>query len=141
MHLLFMTVLGRSTLVAALAVLATACGRQASPPAPSPATSAPAAATTPSPPPATDKWLGKWTGPEGTFLQLAGGGGKYEVTVRNLDGPRTFPGSAEGDRVVFERDGVKESLRATNGAETGMKWLDGKSDCLTVRAGEGYCRD
>ena len=90
---------------------------------------------------AADKWLGKWGGPEGTFLQLAGGNGKYEVTIQNLDGPRTFQGNAVGDQIEFERNGMKESLRATNGAETGMKWLSEKSNCLTVRAGEGYCRD
>lgn len=101
-------------------------------------TPAPSAA---SPAPAADKWPGKWIGPEGTFLQIVGGNGKYEVTVRNLDGPRTFQGQAVGDRLEFERDGVREAIRATNGAETGMKWLSEKTDCLTVRAGEGYCRD
>ena len=99
-----------------------------------------AGASTPAAP-ATDAWLGQWNGPEGTYLQLAGSGGQYEVTIRNLDGPRTFPGKAAGERIEFERDGVKESLRATNGAETGMKWLSEKKNCLTVRAGEGYCRD
>ena len=88
-----------------------------------------------------DKWLGKWNGPEGTFLHLAGGKGKYEVTIQNLDGPRTFQGNAAGNQIEFERNGLKESLHATNGAETGMKWLSEKSNCLTVRAGEGYCRD
>jgi hypothetical protein len=105
----------------------------ASPPTASPAPKAAA--------PATDQWVGQWNGPEGTFLALAGAGGQYEVTVRNLDGPRTFAGTTVGDRIEFQRDGVKESVRATNGAETGMKWLAGKSNCLTVRAGEGYCRD
>ncbi len=103
-------------------------------PAPAPTPAAPA--------PATDAWLGQWNGPEGTYLRLAGSGGQYEVTIRNLDGPRTFPGKAAGDeRIEFERDGVKESLRATHGAETGMKWLSEKKSCLTVRSGEGYCRD
>ncbi len=91
--------------------------------------------------PAVDQWLGKWNGPEGTFLQLAGGNGTYEVTIQNLDGPRTFKATAAGDRFEFERDGVRESVRASNGAETGMKWLSEKKDCLTVKAGEGYCRD
>ena len=91
--------------------------------------------------PVADKWLGKWSGPEGTFLQIVRSNGKYEVIIQNLDGPRTFQGQAAGDHVEFERDSVKESLRATNGAETGMKWLSEKSNCLTVRAGEGYCRD
>jgi hypothetical protein len=88
----------------------------------------------------TDKWVGQWNGPEGTFLRITGANGKYEVTVRNLDGPRSFAGSAAQGRIEFERDGVKESLRATDGAGTGMKWLADKSDCLMVRAGEGYCR-
>lgn len=87
-----------------------------------------------------DKWLGQWNGPEGTFLRIAGGKGRYEVTVRNLDGPRSFPGLAADNRIEFERDGVKESLQATDGQGTGMKWLAGKSDCLVIRPGEGYCR-
>ncbi len=89
----------------------------------------------------TDEWLGKWDGPEGTFLQLNGGDGKYEIIIQNLDGPLTFQGVASGNQIEFKRDGVKESLHASNGAETGMKWLSEKSNCLTVRAGEGYCRD
>lgn len=88
-----------------------------------------------------DAWLGKWNGPEGTYLQLDGGDGQYEVTIQNLDGPATFQGTAVGDQVTFERNGVKETIRASNGVETGMKWLSEKSDCLTVRPGEGYCRD
>ena len=88
-----------------------------------------------------DKWLGKWSGPEGTFIQLIGGNGKYEVTVQNLDGPRVYQGKASGNQIEFDRDGVKESLRATDGVQTGMKWLSEKSNCLTVRTGEGYCRD
>ncbi len=90
---------------------------------------------------ATDKWLGQWNGPEGTFLKLEGGKGKYQVTIQNLDGPRTFSGRAADDEIQVERDGVKETIRATNGVETGMKWLAGKTDCLTIKAGEGYCRD
>lgn len=89
---------------------------------------------------ATDKWLGQWNGPEGTFLRLEGGQGKYEITIQNLDGPRTFQGSAVGAQIQFERDGAKESIRATNGRETGMKWLSDKADCLTIHPGEGYCR-
>ncbi|HEY6530208.1 MAG TPA: hypothetical protein VIZ65_16085 [Cellvibrionaceae bacterium] len=88
-----------------------------------------------------DKWLGKWNGPEGTFLQLDGGNGTYEIIIQNLDGPRSFRGIAAGNQIEFERDGVKEFLHASNGMETGMKWLSDKSNCLTVRAGEGYCRD
>ena len=90
---------------------------------------------------ATDRWLGQWNGPEGTFLRLDGGKGRYEITIQNLDGPRTYQGRAAGAQVKFERDGTKETIRATSGAEPGMKWLTDKSDCLTIRHGEGYCRD
>lgn len=127
-----------ATLFAVATLAAAGCkDRAVDSPITSPAeTAAPVSAA-----PVAEKWLGKWTGPEGTFLQLAGGNGQYEVTIQNLDGPRTFPGTAVGDRLEFERDGVRESVRATNGAQTGMKWLSEKKDCLTVKAGEGYCRD
>ncbi|MES2324016.1 MAG: hypothetical protein V4633_17295 [Pseudomonadota bacterium] len=87
-----------------------------------------------------NKLMGRWTGPEGTFLLLAGANGKYAVTIRNLDGPRTFEGSGTGDTIAFERDGKLETIRATDGAATGMKWLADKKECITIQAGEGYCR-
>ena len=131
------TILRSSIACATLALLVTGCDSRDSGSAQVVAVSS--SGTTSAP--VADNWLGKWSGPEGTFLQLAGGNGKYEVTIQNLDGPRTFQGQAAGNHIEFERNGVKESLRATNGAETGMKWLSEKSSCLTVRAGEGYCRE
>jgi hypothetical protein len=89
----------------------------------------------------TDAWLGRWTGPEGTFLALEGGSGRYEITIQNLDGPRVFEGFAAGAEIRFERDGLMKRIRATDGVATGMKWLSDKSNCLTIRSGEGYCRD
>jgi len=91
--------------------------------------------------PTTDAWIGRWNGPEGTYLNIAGANGAYEITIMDLDNARTFAGVAMGDHVEFERDGIKESLRPTDGNTTGMKWLAGKADCLTVKTGEGYCRD
>jgi hypothetical protein len=89
----------------------------------------------------TDAWLGQWNGPEGTFLRLEGGKGKYVVTIQNLDGSQTYQGSTNDAQIQFDRNGVKETIRITNGAETGMKWLSDKASCLTIRLGEGYCRD
>lgn len=88
----------------------------------------------------TDLWLGKWTGVEGTFLKLAGGDGIYEITIQNLDGLSTYQGKAAGKEIVFERNEEAVSIHATDGDGTGMKWLSGKSNCLTVVVGEGYCR-
>jgi len=90
--------------------------------------------------PAADAWTGTWTGPEGTFLQIAGSRGRYEITIKDLDAARSYQGEAAGDRIVFSRDGIEETVRATTGTETGMKWLADKQECLTVRPGEGYCR-
>jgi hypothetical protein len=89
----------------------------------------------------TDTWAGRWNGPEGTYLTIAGADGVYEITIKDLDAARTFGGSAAGNRIEFRRDGVEESIRATNGDGTGMKWLAGKTNCLTIKLGEGYCRD
>ena len=88
-----------------------------------------------------DDWVGRWNGPEGTYLHVAVANGGYEITIMDLDNARTFKGSEARDHIDFERDGTKESLRSTDGNGTGMKWLAGKADCLTVKTGEGYCRD
>lgn len=74
-------------------------------------------------------------------MQITGGAGKYVITIQNLDGPRTFQGRTEGNEIEFKRDDVKYSLHASTGIETGMKWLSEKYNCVTVAAGEGYCRD
>jgi hypothetical protein len=117
---------GGATLLLAASLLVPACGE------------APPRST---PSPATDRWLGRWNGPEGAYLRLLRETDEYQVILVHLDGERTVVGRGGGDRIHFERDGVRESIRATDGAGTGMKWLAGKSDCLVVRPGEGYCRD
>lgn len=109
-------------------------------PADDPAASPPPAAVTPGTPP-TDRWIGQWDGPEGTSLVIGGRDGVYELVISNLDGARRFDGRAEGERIAFTRDGTEEFLRATNGLDTGMKWLSDKTQCLTIRSGEGFCRD
>ncbi len=87
------------------------------------------------------EWEGRWLGPEGTWLEIARADDTWMVTIRNLDAARTFPATVAGKSLAFQSDGVNESLRATDGAGTGMKWLAGKSTCLVVRPGEGFCRD
>jgi hypothetical protein len=88
-----------------------------------------------------DSWVGNWTGPEGTSLAIAKQEVGYELTITNLDGPRSFHGVAAQDVLQFERDGVVQTVHAGDGAATGMKWLAGRKHCLVVKAGEGYCRD
>lgn len=128
-----------------MALLVGGCSRKDVPsPSPSPSRdSTPVAAGAASTPPLAvpQDWLGRWDGPEGTYLQIVDSGeGRYDVTIKDLDRARSFPGIAGTDHLYFERDGVQERIRATDGAATGMKWLAEKSKCLTVKAGEGYCR-
>ncbi len=89
----------------------------------------------------TDQWTGQWQGPEGTFLKISGDHGRYDLTIQSLDGPTHYAGQGIDNQITFERDGVKESIHASNGEQTGMKWLVDKSNCLTIRLGEGFCRD
>lgn len=89
----------------------------------------------------TDAWVGTWSGPEGTSLHITGSDGNYIITIADLDGAMQYEGATTSNQIVFERDGIKETIQASNGADTGMKWLADKSDCLRVSSGEGWCRD
>ena len=115
-----------------------ACSPKTPTVAPAPA---PVAAPQAQPVQAASPLLGQWNGPEGTSLRIDGAGGKYAITVRNLDGPRTFQGRDEGGTLHFERDGKALTIRPGDGKATGMKWLVDKHHCVVIEAGEGYCRD
>lgn len=131
-------------LACALSLLA-ACNQ----PAANPQAEAPAAApeSAPSAPPSlvADTWVGRWTGPEGLFLDIKPGAaaGLYTLTLKdNLDAQADYPAQAAGDAITFTRAGKLETIRAGTGTETGFKYLAAKRDCLIVVPGaEGYCRD
>ncbi|MFT4075143.1 MAG: hypothetical protein QM647_06385 [Asticcacaulis sp.] len=86
-------------------------------------------------------YVGKWTGPEGTSLTVTPAGSDYEVVITNLDGPRTFTGTLQGDGIHITRDGAPLVIHKGDGEATGMKWLADKHDCLVVAANEGFCKD
>ena len=141
----------RTPAAALLLLSLVACQPQAQTAAPPAAQAAPAApATPPAPPPpdmaapaaatGTDAWIGKWMGPEGTFLDVEKSDAGYQLTISDLDGLKFFQGKRAGEAIEFERKGKTESLKATDGKATGMKWLADKTNCLTIHAGEGFCR-
>ena len=124
-----------------LPLLALACSRPAPPGG--------EAATTPEPtvaptfPPAR-AYVGRWVGIEGMFLDIAATDrpDRYRLTMQyDLDYRRTVMAKLDNDRLVFRRDGDAFTLVPTDGVATGLKYLAGKQDCLTVAPGEGYCRD
>jgi hypothetical protein len=91
----------------------------------------------------TDSWIGKWIGPEGLVLDIQpqDDPGRYAITITLLDGTEKHEGTAEGDRISFNRNGTTETIRAATGDETGLKYLAGKQDCLMIKQAEGFCRD
>lgn len=102
---------------------------------------------TPPPLPGTDPWAGRWTGVEGLVLDVAAdpakGAGHYRLTMQyGLDAADkgSFDGTLDGDVIRFTRPDGEQTLRRTDGEATGLRYLAGKSDCLTVKSGEGYCR-
>jgi hypothetical protein len=44
------------------------------------------------------------------------------------------------DTIVFERNGVRSLCARRWRCEAGLKYLARKTECLTVKAGEGYCK-
>ena len=88
-------------------------------------------------------YLGRWTGVEGMYLLVAPktGGGVTLDMQWDLDHKGTFDGSVTAEGLRFMREGVAETAVHTDGDATGLKYLAGKKDCLTVKQGEGYCKD
>jgi hypothetical protein len=85
--------------------------------------------------------VGRWSGAEGTFLSVTKKGEKYSIEISNLDGPKTFDGTAKGDTIEFTRNGKTEIVKAATGAETGMKGFEKETNCVVVTKGrEGYCK-
>ena len=96
------------------------------------------------PVPVPRDYTGRWIGVEGMVLDIAPAAtpGHYALTMQwDLDNKGKFDGIAAGDTITFDRNGIRETLRPTNGDATGLKYLFGKTDCLTVKPGEGYCRE
>jgi hypothetical protein len=135
-------------LAAAVAVLAlSACGQPKQEPATPAPPAAPAATQTPDPvlAPTYDAWVGRWLGPEGLFLDVKArnADGVYPITLKdNLDTQADYLAEPTAGGLAFHRGDDAIVVRPGTGAQTGFKYLAGKTDCLILVAGqEGYCRD
>lgn len=124
-----------------LSLLVTACGEEKTIPPPEPEVKPQRAASNTVFLSLTDTWIGDWIGPEGTKLRISGAEGRYTIEITGLDDTNTYQGKSINNRIVFMRDGKEKQIQATDGLGTGMKWLSEKTNCLTITAGEGFCRD
>ncbi|MHA6723500.1 hypothetical protein [Sphingomonas sp. RS2018] len=88
-------------------------------------------------------YLGRWIGVEGMYLNVAKkpGGGVTLDMQWDLDNKGKFDGSVTAEGLRFMRGGEARTAVLTDGDATGLKWLAGKKNCLTVKPGEGYCRN
>ena len=90
---------------------------------------------------------GRWVGPEGTSLSVeyipSTAPRKYRLNFVMLDGPISVIGdeTTDGKGITFTRNFETLTLHHGTGADTGMKWLADKNDCIVVKNSEGYCRD
>lgn len=111
------------------------------PAAPSPAVSPSVSPVTVSPSPKIDALVGKWSGVDGTYLNIAKKGDKYSVEVKGTDKAETFDGTAKGDTIEFTRKGKTETIKSASAEETGIKGLAGEKTCVVITKGsEGYCK-
>jgi len=88
-------------------------------------------------------WAGKWVGPKGLFVDVTPTApGQYKLEMMyDLDTTGTYEGTDSPGGIAFALKGEAKLLRAAKGEEIGLKWLDGKQDCLMVEDGVGFCRD
>jgi hypothetical protein len=91
--------------------------------------------------PTAHEWGGKWTGPEGTAIDITIVGDKAELAIQSLDALNTYDGMIDGNVIKFTRDGVEETVKSGTGEDTGMKWLVAYHNCLFIKQGEGFCRE
>ena len=89
-----------------------------------------------------ERYAGRWIGVEGTFMNVTPrGDGRFDIEMQyDLDHRAKVVGYSTGDGLAIPRGGELLVARPSNGDATGLKWLAGKTDCLTVKPGEGYCR-
>ena len=88
-----------------------------------------------------DALVGRWPGVEGSYLNVSKKADKYSIEIANLDGPKTYEGTAKGDVIEFTRNGKTETIKAASGAETGMKGFEKETNCVVVTKGsEGFCK-
>jgi hypothetical protein len=89
-------------------------------------------------------YSGRWIGVEGMYLDVTPTGATTATLKMrwglDADMEGRFPASVTRDGLRFTRDGETLLLRPSDGDATGLKWLAGKKDCLTVATDEGYCR-
>ena len=148
--------MGFGILLTATLAVASACNntpevKPSATPAASPVASVSPAASPASSPAATpatgatagkaDTLVGRWSGPEGAYLDISKKADKFSIEIKDLDKSETYEGTAKGDVIEFTRKGKTETIKTASGADTGMKGFEKENNCVVVTKGkEGFCK-
>jgi hypothetical protein len=94
----------------------------------------------------TDKWLGRWIGVEGEYMDILPVGVFYKINVFDMDGNKTSGISEKAanqkQEIIFYTNQKAHVITAGTGEDTGMKWLAGENNCLIIEGGinTGFCK-
>jgi hypothetical protein len=83
-----------------------------------------------------DHWIGRWTTPEGRFLDLTPQGENYRLVIGALDSMGVYAGYAEDSAIRFERNGQTEYVRSRRG-----EFRQDQENCLIIKKGEEFCHN
>lgn len=88
-------------------------------------------------------WAGKWVGVEGMFVEITPDKpDTYTIRIQpDLDTLAMVTGRDGPNGIDYPWQGATKTLRAGKGSDAELRYLDGKSDCLIVETGVGFCRD
>jgi hypothetical protein len=89
----------------------------------------------------SDGLVGRWGGVEGAFLDITPDSNRFTINIMTLEQRiATYSGIAVDSSIQLSINNKKIIIQKATGNETGMKWLAGKNNCITVSGSGGYCR-
>lgn len=93
-----------------------------------------------------DTFLGRWTGVEGSFVDIVPKKEGYIITMARWDSKtqsmeyESYPGYLSESKMTFKKNGVEQTITLTDGSGSGMKWLQNAKLCIKISSGDGYCK-
>lgn len=93
-----------------------------------------------------DSMLGRWTGVEGSFVDIVPNQKDYMVTLAYWDPVlqtmqyENHQAYAAASGISFKKNKVEHTITLTDGNGSGMKWLQNAKLCIKISPGDGYCK-
>ena len=93
-----------------------------------------------------DSMLGRWTGVEGSFVDIVPSQKDYMVTLAYWDPVlqtmqyENHRAYAAASGISFKKNKVEHTITLTDGNGSGMKWLQNAKLCIKINPGDGYCK-